>query len=185
MDMLRLVHMAHRIRPLQTAAIILIYILLWACLTAVVARRKGLAAVHRAGLLMLLAGTAMVVAATLLRSPWGSTGRTMWIPFAPLFGIRRSRDYVRLLALNVLLFVPFGSGLACVLERRVRRPLLLCTLIAAGLSALVETLQYLVSSGMCEVDDLICNTFGGWLGALTIPLSHAMGWDEAEEKTKS
>ena len=40
---------------------------------------------------------------------------------------------------------------------------------AFALSVLIETLQYLLGSGVTEVEDVILNTLGAALGTLLIP----------------
>ena len=39
-------------------------------------------------------------------------------------------------------------------------------ILALALSLLVELAQYCIHVGLCEVDDVISNTFGGYIGYL-------------------
>ena len=68
--------------------------------------------------------------------------------------------------LNMLLFIPMGYLLPYVFSwfrARVRiRPVLCCLLI----SFLVENIQLISRRGMYDLDDLIANTLGGWIGQL-------------------
>lgn len=91
----------------------------------------------------------------------------------PLREIRRFLDNREILgtravflniAGNVLGFVPFGAILP-LLHRRYRntgRMLCLCVLFSAG----VEIAQLLLRRGICDVDDVILNTAGGFAGYL-------------------
>lgn len=82
--------------------------------------------------------------------------------------------------LNVLLFVPFGLGLALM---GVRRPLAVLAIV--GLSVTIEALQVSVISGRdASLGDLIANSLGGligstatrWWPALLRPLRRHVAW---------
>ena len=68
--------------------------------------------------------------------------------------------------LNVVIFVPIGYLLPYVFRRfraRVRvRPVVFCLL----LSFLVENIQLMTQRGMYDLDDILSNTLGGWIGQL-------------------
>lgn len=59
---------------------------------------------------------------------------------------------------NVWLFVPFGTGLYLLIRKKWT---LAVPLLA---SLLIETTQYVTGLGIAELDDLIGNTLGGWIG---------------------
>ena len=59
---------------------------------------------------------------------------------------------------NIWLFIPFGSVLSSLNNKK--RMLL----IAIGLSVLIESVQYFFGLGLCELDDVIGNSLGAWLG---------------------
>lgn len=63
---------------------------------------------------------------------------------------------------NVLLFIPFGFFVSFYPIRH-RRIFFVC-LIAAITSISIELLQLITKTGMCETDDVICNTFGCAIG---------------------
>ncbi|WP_262314803.1 VanZ family protein [Lacticaseibacillus parakribbianus] len=68
---------------------------------------------------------------------------------------------------NVVWFVPFGYGLAGLL----RKPRLWRVLLAGvGLSVAIEGLQFLLYSGVADIDDLIFNTVGAVLGYVLFTL---------------
>ena len=63
------------------------------------------------------------------------------------------------IALNILLFVPFGFACGSIFGRR-------SVLIGLAFSILIETAQYIGALGYTEVDDVINNTIGTWIGFL-------------------
>ena len=67
------------------------------------------------------------------------------------------------ITLNILLFIPLGFLLP--FQTPKKRISFIKVLLAAFLfSVLIETLQYITSRGITEVDDVINNTLGGVLG---------------------
>ncbi|MGN0473403.1 MAG: VanZ family protein [Lachnospiraceae bacterium] len=71
--------------------------------------------------------------------------------------------------LNVLLFVPFGfiiSLFTVISEKGIAIRLVVATLITLVASLMIECAQLLTGRGYFELDDLICNTLGGFIGAL-------------------
>jgi len=72
----------------------------------------------------------------------------MWRMFLNIFG-------------NVILFLPLGMFL-CAVPKKTN--LLICIVISAFTSLLIETLQFCFNLGCFDVDDLILNTAGGALG---------------------
>ena len=68
---------------------------------------------------------------------------------------------------NIVCFMPFGYFLTRFFYRKhVRRIPAAVTLLSAAFSASVEILQFLTSTGCADVDDVILNTLGGFLGWL-------------------
>lgn len=63
---------------------------------------------------------------------------------------------------NILIFSPFGFFMP-VLENKLRR-FWLVVLIGLGISLSIEITQTLLSARVFDVDDLILNSFGTWLG---------------------
>lgn len=96
------------------------------------------------------------------------TGRIEWVPFVYLAFLLRIgywRYFLYLFVGNLLWFVPLGAYL-----RRRGLRLWQAALLGAGLSALIETAQFVLGSGVTEVEDVILNTAGTVLGcALTHP----------------
>lgn len=65
---------------------------------------------------------------------------------------------------NILLFVPYGFFSAWVIPRA--RKLLACTLIGAITSLGIEFLQLITERGFFQIDDVLTNTLGAFIGAL-------------------
>lgn len=59
---------------------------------------------------------------------------------------------------NIWLFVPLGALLSSLNNKQ--RMLL----VAVGLSIFIESIQYFFGLGLCELDDVIGNSLGAWLG---------------------
>ncbi|MEY8328828.1 VanZ family protein [Lachnospiraceae bacterium 48-33] len=65
---------------------------------------------------------------------------------------------------NILLFIPFGCCFPIV-WRRMRNPFFL--LLTAGvISVSIELSQYITRRGYCQIDDVITNIFGAFIGCL-------------------
>lgn len=91
----------------------------------------------------------------------------------PFREIRRYLDYWEILGVrtvflnlagNIIGFVPFGALLP-IFTRSVRR-LWKVTLLSLEISAIIEMSQLVFRVGCFDVDDMILNTLGGFLGYL-------------------
>lgn len=74
---------------------------------------------------------------------------------------------------NVLLFLPLGFGLTCLLQTRrlgATAKLAIVLIISAGLSFTVEILQVFLPSRAPTISDILTNSFGGSLGFLCFHL---------------
>lgn len=85
------------------------------------------------------------------------------IPFYSFVAARSSLERYRSLVANILLFIPFGLTLPFGLKRD---PIRTTFLAAAGLSVMIELIQFAFGLGLCEVDDVIFNTLGAAFGTL-------------------
>ena len=97
-------------------------------------------------------------------------------PFASLTAARVQPELYRALLMNVFLFFPLGLTLSNALPRKWHRWLriILTTLIGCILSAGIEYAQYRCALGLAETDDVICNTLGAFLGAVSLLVAHAI-----------
>ena len=113
----------------------------------------------------LLFATGAVVLAVV---PWGDfQGHTHWqkvgwIPFVS--------PPVRLsdILANVFLFIPFGAAVRVNTPGWGRRALVATTLAAATLSFCGEAAQLYSHARFPSATDLVCNTFGAFLGATLV-----------------
>ena len=97
-------------------------------------------------------------------------------PFASLTAARQQPELYREMLMNVFLFFPLGLTLSNALPRKWHRWLriILITLIGCALSAGIEYTQYRYALGLAETDDVICNTLGAFLGAVSLLIAHAI-----------
>lgn len=65
---------------------------------------------------------------------------------------------------NILCFLPFGFFFSSVMKFPVEHAAWKVTLVSTFLSAFMEAIQFLTRTGCCDIDDVILNTFGGYLG---------------------
>lgn len=121
----------------------------------------------------LMAGA--ILYATILTRSEGSTGLIL-IPFASLTAARVQPEIYREMLMNVFLFFPLGLTLSNALPRKWHRWLriILTTLVGCALSAGIEYAQYRYALGMAEVDDVICNTLGAFIGSTSLLIAHAI-----------
>ena len=97
-------------------------------------------------------------------------------PFASLTAARVQPELYREMLMNVFLLFPLGLTLSNALPRKWHRwgKIALTTLAGCILSAGIEYAQYRYALGMAEVDDVICNTLGAFLGSTSLPIAHAI-----------
>ena len=62
---------------------------------------------------------------------------------------------------NILLFIPLGAMLYSLY------PSNKSMFVLIGISVAIELLQFVSSTGLCEFDDVISNSLGGWIGICT------------------
>ncbi len=77
---------------------------------------------------------------------------------------------------NILMFIPFGFLLAAL-----GKPGLRIVLFAAFTSVFIELMQYFFHVGVCDVDDIILNSSGAFLGFLLYLLAR---WVPKSEPVK-
>lgn len=102
-------------------------------------------------LLLLVCSAAIIVYFTILTRDIGAR-RIFKGPFWEL-----QNGMWRDIVLNILLFVPFGFACGSIFGCR-------SVLMGLAVSILIETVQYIGALGYTEVDDVINNTIGTWIG---------------------
>lgn len=97
-------------------------------------------------------------------------------PFATFTAARQQPELYREMLMNVFLFFPLGLTLSNALPRRWHRwgRIFLTTLVGCVLSAGIEYTQYRYALGMAEVDDVICNTLGAFIGSTSLLIAHTI-----------
>ncbi|WP_233254253.1 VanZ family protein [Salipaludibacillus keqinensis] len=108
--------------------------------------------------------------------PHGPGGRNYNLePFLSIYNIAvYSENWVapfRILGGNVILFIPFGLLFPIVVER-IRKwkratSIILTVILAMMLSVFIEVNQYIFTYRVANVDDVILNTLGGLIGAVS------------------
>ena len=143
----------------------------WGALPARVGARRW----RWGNLVLVLLVAAAILYATLFSRAEGSTGLIL-TPFAALTAARVQPEIYREMLMNVFLFFPLGLTLSNSLPRKWHRwfRIIITTLVGCALSAGIEYAQYCYALGMAEVDDVICNTLGAFLGATSLLAAHAI-----------
>lgn len=96
--------------------------------------------------------------------------------FATFTAALQQPELYREMLMNIFLFFPLGLTLSNALPQKWHRWLriALTTLIGCILSAGIEYAQYRYALGMAEVDDVICNTMGAFIGSTPLLIAHAI-----------
>ncbi len=93
----------------------------------------------------------------------GKLNLTLFREYLPMIRNGRWGRFVYLFVGNIIWFIPFGGWL--ILSGKVKN-VLTATLWGLGFSFLIESMQYIFGTGVSELDDLILNTAGTFIGAL-------------------
>lgn len=120
--------------------------------------------------------TALIIlyATILTRTP--GDYKLILTPFATFTAALQQPELYREMLMNVFLFFPLGLTLSNALSRKWHRWLriILTTLVGCALSAGIEYAQYRYALGTAEVDDVICNTMGAFIGSTSLLIAHAI-----------
>ena len=118
-------------------------------------------------LIVLVAALLVIAYGTLLTRNEGSR-RIIWQIGSMFRTYGVSNEAWRLLVMNCLLFFPFGLALPNLLPQSIP-PLwrsILALIVAFLLSSALEQMQYHYALGVTELDDILCNTLGGFVASL-------------------
>lgn len=110
-------------------------------------------------------------------------GELYLVPFSSLERALHSHDIYKQIALNVLLFVPLGVVLPFALEST-KRPVINSVCFLLMFSLMIETIQFALSIGCAEIDDVICNCLGGLIGLITYPVVNLLTTITEKKKEK-
>ena len=124
-------------------------------------------------LAFLMAGA--ILYATIFNRSEGSNGLIL-TPFAAFTAAQQQPELYREMLMNVFLFFPLGLTLSNALPRKWHcwSKITLTTLVGCLLSVGIEYAQYRYALGMAEVDDVICNTLGAFVGSTSLLIAHAI-----------
>lgn len=116
-----------------------------------------------------LAGIVLGILYVTICSREAGVKKAILIPFHTFYEAKAQPELYRAMLMNVFLFVPLGLSLPVLMPRSKHR-LVTALVLAFLFSAGIETIQYCYGLGRCEVDDVIMNTFGAFIGALSCRL---------------
>lgn len=117
----------------------------------------------------------IILYATILTRTPGSY-ELILTPFATFTAALQQPELYRAILMNVFLFFPLGLTLSNSLPRKWHRwgRIILTTFVGCILSAGIEYTQYRYALGMAEVDDVICNTLGAFIGSTSLLIAPAI-----------
>ena len=149
----------------------LILILIWAILYQHF-KKKRWAAINA---VIFSLSTVVILYATILSRTSGDY-KLILTPFATFSAARQQPELYREMLMNVFLFFPLGLTLSNALPQKWYRwgRIALTTLVGCIFSAGIEYAQYRYALGMAEVDDVICNTLGAFIGSTSLLIAHAI-----------
>lgn len=89
----------------------------------------------------------------------------VFIPFHSFYEAKTQPEIYRTMLMNIFLFEPIGLSLPNILPKKAH-PVAVTVIIAILFSVIIEAAQYRFCLGRCEIDDVIFNTSGAFVGAL-------------------
>ena len=130
--------------------------------------RKFLIFLENKAYFPIVIGALIILFATLLPFNFATPRDLSWIYIINRFSQKTNPTDI---VVNVILFLPFGWGLAALLSKT-RKPIIVRIIVPVAigffLSLTVETAQIFLVSREPSIADLITNSFGSFLGAVTI-----------------
>ena len=122
-------------------------------------------------LILMLVGLAIIFLVTFVRRE-SSKHEVILIPLRVLFGLRAPGDFWHVTVMNIVLYVPFSCGFCFLMGQKLTHSVGATILICFIFSITAEALQYFFGSGLAEVDDVLMNTLGSFLGTIPYMLCH-------------
>lgn len=78
-----------------------------------------------------------------------------------------SEVYLKMVLLNIFIFVPYGAFASLIFSRYGKKVTMLVTLLSGlAITLIIEALQYFLDLGCAETDDVICNVAGVFIGLI-------------------
>lgn len=146
-------------------------IIIWSCIDYMVKKDRIKARVWRFINCVGFLGIFFVILSMTIVSRQTSEREVILMPFHFFAEAKIQPEIYRSMLMNVFLFFPLGLTLPFALPERWKGKVLLAVGFAFLLSAGIEFAQYYFYLGRAEVDDIICNTFGAFLGSLALLIS--------------
>ena len=159
----RILSEIHKIPVFGFAMIIIALVAAWTVISFFFHRRPSWKRTN--AVLLAAAVTGVVLITVVFRS--SDVRELSLTPFISFEYAKIHPDVYAEVILNVILFMPIGFSLPNVICGRFRRPVLISAAFSFLLSLTAEALQYALAIGHSEVDDLIFNTLGAFIG--TVP----------------
>lgn len=157
--------------PWTVCILLLSLLLLWPMLCQRVGKRRRVLL----NTALSCAAAFVILYATILTRSAGVPDAIL-TPFASLTAARVQPELYREMLMNVFLFFPLGLTLSNALPRKWHRlsRIILTTFVGCVLSTGIEYAQYRYALGMAEVDDVICNAMGAFIGSTSLLVAHAI-----------
>ncbi len=159
-------------RPLIVIILFMVMVLaVWGESSAYIAAKRW----RRGNLILAVLVAGAILYATIFTRLEGSPGLSL-TPFATFIAAQQQPELYREMLMNVFLFFPLGLTLSNALPQKWHRwgRIVFTTFIGCILSAGIEYAQYRYTLGMAEMDDVICNTLGAFIGATSLLIAHAI-----------
>lgn len=120
-------------------------------------------------ILVLLITFVFVVYVTIIHRTVGENGKNCLIPFYSFYMARQEVEVYRLILLNILMFLPFGIVIPFWLKK-LKHNMLFSVVFGFSFSLCIEIIQFVFRIGTFEIDDIIFNTIGCFIGLLSFSL---------------
>ena len=159
-------------RPLIVIILFMgLLLILWSILSTHITAKLW----RRGNLILTILAAVAILYATILNRTESSTGLIL-TPFAAFIAACQQPELYREMLMNVFLFLPLGLTLSNALPRKRRCwvRIALTSLVGCILSTGIEYTQYCCALGMAEVDDVICNTLGTFIGSFSLLIAYAI-----------
>lgn len=106
------------------------------------------------------------------------------IPLYSFFEAKTQPEMYRTMFMNIILFFPLGLSIPFSIPDK-KRTVLIVLCISLLLSSFIEITQYYCKIGRTEIDDIICNVFGGLLGTSAYVISKYKRLENSRDNEKS
>ena len=107
-----------------------------------------------------------------------------WTPFHSLYLATEYPDIYNEIAMNIIMFTPLGLVFPYIFDRTCGVSVLLSVAICCAISVIIELCQFVFMLGRCELDDVIANTLGAFLGCVSYIISGAIEKFQKQRKIK-